>query len=198
MRSHGLPVRRRRAGAAGSGAHASTGEEEPRQDEERRDDRDGLAVPVLHGQRLAAARTVALGVGEVLRRSGARGERARRSQPIAHGSAENADATSVQPATLRRHPRGNRDRHVRPHPEPLRPPEGRARVDERRDEAGEEEKEALVIGERGGGPRRGARETPARRSTRSERSRGRRASVVEAPRRRAGRPRRSRAAGRAC
>src|ERR1035437_3727554 len=60
------PVRSRR----GIGRRGEHRQEQPRQNEEGRDDRDRLAVPVLHGQSHAATRAVPLSVGEILRGGG--------------------------------------------------------------------------------------------------------------------------------
>src|SRR5450830_394886 len=105
VRSIGFPLRRRWAGAAGSGVRARSGTRSQGRTKK--------------GEMIATARRFPYFTGRVAHppaRSPAASEKSfveaapsrnrPNTDPMAQGSAENAEATSVQPATLRRHPRG--------------------------------------------------------------------------------------------
>src|ERR1017187_4650910 len=147
-----VPAQERMHGRRGVWRAGEHRHEKPWHDEEGRDDRDRLAVSILHGKRLAPPGAVPLGVGEVLRGGRAEEEEAEDGPDSPRFRGERR--RDKRPAcNLEKAPPGNRDGHVRPDSEALCPPERRNGVDERREEAAEKEKKALVIGEGGGRPR---------------------------------------------
>src|SRR5512140_1587978 len=126
--------------------------EEPGQDEEGRDDRDGAAVPVLHGTGLAPPRPVPRGIREVFRGGRSEQEQAedRSDGPGLRGERRGHERPA---GDLEKAPPGNRDRDVRPHPEAFRAPEGRHGVDQRREEPSEKQEKALMVEEGRADPR---------------------------------------------